>query len=150
MTRKKKNQSKKKLDSSVIEQHMTNMAMAALTGQSIPTRSVTLTVDLPEPMIAIAEHVAAEADVPTEEMIARMVKEGLSYRMQYMAKEALANENEVPQETIEATNELKGMTEAIKNLQSNMGDVSGLMDTLNKLSESLNGINSPGDMLKIR
>lgn len=149
MSKPKKKKNNQKLNKSLIEKYTTVMAMAALTGQSVPSRSVSLTVDLPEPMVKIAEHVAEVTGTELSVALAQMVKEGLSYKVQTLSRDATKEETDSSEAETPPV-EFKKLEEVMTGFQSNLGNLNGLMDTLSKLSESLNGMDPSGDLLKTR
>ncbi len=126
--------------------------MAALTGQPIPSTPVNLTVDIPNPMLAIAKHYAEVSGIDATVVVSQMVKEGLSHKIQSMSQEALGEMEDTEEVSALPSGlpEIKQFQEALGGLQSNMGNLDGIVETLNKLVESVNAISPSGDVPKDR
>lgn len=140
---------------SVATDAMTDMAMAALTGQSIPTEKITLTIDVPTSVVTMAKQMAIAYDTTKEAILAGYVKEGIDAKLnliKQMSGMAMFGGKEkapVPPTPDISSDSLKKFEETI----GNMGNLKDLMSTLNNLTESLqeletNASTPTGDVLK--
>lgn len=153
MSKKKKQQQKKQLDLELIQKHTAELGMAALTGRSIPTRSIQVTVELPEPMVAIAEHVAAVTESNLNDALSQMVKEGLSIKIGSLSKDALKDEASleslIPKGS--SVEETKKAQDIFTNFTENISGIQDLITQLNSLEQQFtNGTFDPGNLPKIK
>ncbi len=150
MSKKKKN-NQPALDLELIQSSVAQLGLAALTGQSVPTERVTITVDIPKPLLDIATHVASVSGGTREDAVAQMVKEGLSDRLKSLTQDATEETPSLSDLIPKSANISAEKTkDVLEKFQGNMGELTEMVGKLNEISEALNGMGISGDLLKIK